>query len=149
MMRCMALALMLAVPGAALAETKPAPAPAQTQPALAYPQALILIRSALAAVQQANETGDYDVLYRLGSANFQASNPPAKLAQTFAPTRAYNLNAVLVAEPKFTALPHIVGKNQLAMEGFFPIDGHEIRFMLIYEPEGQRWRMLGIGVDVK
>lgn len=88
------------------------------------------------------------MLYRLGSSSFQASNPPAKLAQTFASVRAYNLSAVLVTEPQFTQLPRVTGNNQLTMEGFFPVDGRQIRFLLIYEPEGQRWRMMGIGVNV-
>ena len=145
MLPMIALALLMAGPATT---AQPAAQPPAQQAVIGYPQALILIRSALAAVQQANETGDYDVLYRLGSINFQASNPPARLAQIFAPTRSFNLNAVLVVEPKFTTLPHIAGKNQLAMEGYFPVDGRKVRFMLIYEPEGERWRMLGIGVDV-
>ncbi|MEO9133119.1 MAG: LuxR C-terminal-related transcriptional regulator [Sphingomonas sp.] len=57
---------------------------------IGYLQALILIRTSLAAVQQANETNDYEVLFRLGAKGFQSASPPAQL---FAPLRAYNLNA--------------------------------------------------------
>ena len=66
-----ALALMTGPAGAAKTKVTPPPppvaAPAPAGPPIGYPQALILIRANLAAVQQANETGDYDVLFRLGA----------------------------------------------------------------------------------
>jgi len=102
----------------------------------------------LAALQQADETGNYQVLAQLGSASFQAANPPQKLAQLFAPLRAYNINAVLVAEPKFTELPHLTGEGLMAMRGQYAIDGKLLQFTLIFQPEGGRWRMFGIGAEL-
>lgn len=121
---------------------------APAAPALPYGDALILVRSALIALQQAAETDDYDVLQRLGSASFQQANPPTRLREMFAPLRAYNLASVLVLDPRFAELPHLTPQHMLAMAGAFDIQGKSLRFTLIYQPEGGRWRLFGIGASV-
>ena len=148
-----ALALIAAPAGAE--KTKPIPtpttpvaAPAPSSP-IGYPQALILIRTSLAAVEQANETNDYDVLFKLGAQGFQSANPPAKLAQLFAPLRPYNLNAAMVLEPKFIEAPHLLPDQKLAMKGVFDVQGKQILFSLIFTPEAGHWRLFGIGVQVR
>ena len=147
-----ALALMTGPAGAAKTKVTPPPppvaAPAPAGPPIGYPQALILIRANLAAVQQANETGDYDVLFRLGARGFQAANPPARLAQIFAPVRAYNLNASMVLEPKFIEAPHLLADRKLAMKGVFDVQGKHIEFGMIFTAEEGRWRLFGIAVQV-
>ena len=122
---------------------------AAAQPPIPYPLALILIRGHLAALQQADETGNYQVLEGLGSRAFQAANPPQRLAQMFAGLRAYNISAVLVTEPKFTELPHLTVEGMLAMRGQYVIDGKLLQFTLIFQPEAGHWRMFGIGADVR
>jgi hypothetical protein len=154
-MRCatlLATALLAIGTVPAAAQTAPArtaPAAAQPQPALPFPQALILIRSDLVALQQANETGIYATLSALGTQRFQAENPPAKLAQTFAPLRTYNLNSVLVLEPKFTQLPQLRPDHSMAMAGFFTSDGYRITFQLAYAAENGRWRLAAINVGIQ
>ncbi|MEO8375079.1 MAG: hypothetical protein ABI471_07630 [Sphingomonas bacterium] len=128
--------------------TAAAPAPAPSSP-IGYPQALILIRTSLAAVQQANETNDYDVLFRLGAQGFQSANPPARLAQLFAPLRPYNLNAAMVLEPKFIEAPHLLPDQKLAMKGVFDVQDKHIVFSMIFTPEAGHWRLFGIGVQVR
>lgn len=149
-----ALAAALVLAGSAQAQTaqqapaQPPAVAAATQPALPFPQAMILIRSALTALQQANETNSYVVLNALGSTGFRTANPPARLAQTFASLRQYNLASILVLEPQFTQLPQIDAQGQLTMEGFFLADGYRIAFRLIYVPENSRWRLFGLSAGV-
>src|SRR2546429_4997849 len=57
---------------------------------------LILIRSALLALDQANKTGNYTVLRDLGSPDFQA-NSAARLAEIFAQQRRDNIDLSGVA----------------------------------------------------
>ena len=156
MMTMMAALALIAAPADA-EKTRPvptpaapaaAPAPAPGSP-IGYPQALILIRTSLAAVEQANETNDYDVLFKLGAQSFQSANPPARLAQLFAPLRPYNLNAAMVLEPKFIEAPHLLPDQKLAMKGVFDVQGKQILFSLIYTPEAGHWRLFGIGVQVR
>jgi len=149
-----ALALIAGPAGAE--KTRPAPAPAAPAaapkpagPPIGYPQALILIRTSLAAVEQANETNDYDVLFKLAAQGFQSANPPAKLAQLFAPLRPYNLNAAMVLEPKFIEAPHLLPDQKLAMKGVFDVQGKQIIFSMIFAPETGHWRLFGIGVQVR
>lgn len=155
MMTMMAALALIASPAGA-EKTRPAPAPAAPAaapapagPPIGYPQALILIRTSLAAVQQANETGDYDVLFRLGARGFQAANPPARLAQLFGPLRADNLNAAMVLEPRFIDVPHLLPDKKLAMRGVFDVQGKHIEFGLIFTAEDGRWRLFGIAVQVR
>jgi len=149
-----ALALIAAPAGAEKTRPVPAPAAPAATPApagapIGYPQALILIRTSLAAVEQANETGDYDVLFKLGARGFQAANPPARLAQIFAPVRGYNLNAAMVLEPRFIEAPHLLADKKLAMKGVFDVQDKHIEFSLIFTPEAGHWRLFGVGVQVR
>ncbi|MEO9130155.1 MAG: hypothetical protein ABI240_02990 [Sphingomonas sp.] len=151
-----ALGLMAGPAGATKPKPTPTPAPAAPTAApapagspIGYPQALILIRTSLAAVQQANETNDYDVLFRLGAKGFQSANPPARLSQLFAPLRAYNLNAAMVLEPKFIEAPHLLPDQKLAMKGVFDVQDKHIVFSMIFTPEAGHWRLFGVGVQVR
>lgn len=126
-----------------------APAVAAPTPVVPFPQAMILIRSSLSALQQANETGDYNVLYGLGAKGFQDANPPQKLGQTFAALRPYNINSVLVLEPQFTQLPVLDKDGLLVMAGYFTNEGYRINFQLAYQAEGDHWKLFGISAGVQ
>jgi hypothetical protein len=69
---------------------------------------IILIRSTLLALDDANKTGNYTVLRDLGSPGFQA-NTDARLAEIFAPQRRDNidLSGVAVLDPQLTLLPQV------------------------------------------
>ena len=53
---------------------------------------LILINSALLALNQANETGNYTVLRDMAAPSFQRANSPERLAQLFSNLRNRNLD---------------------------------------------------------
>jgi hypothetical protein len=144
-----------------LAEAQ-APAPKQSAPApKQQPQAqapkpaqidrngvLILIRTALLALDQANKTGNYTVLRDLGSPDFQV-NTAARLAEIFAQQRRDNvdLSGVAVIDPQLTLLPQIEGNGLMRMAGFFPSVPTQVNFELIYAPVDGRWRLFGLAVS--
>ena len=109
---------------------------------------LILIRSALLALDQANKTGNYTVLRDLGSPDFQA-NSAARLAEIFAQERHDNidLSGVAVIDPQLTLLPQIEGNGMLHMAGFFPSVPTQVNFELAYAPVGGRWRLFALSVS--
>ena len=117
-------------------------------PPISYPQALILIRSALAALQQADETENYTTLQALGDESFRTNNSPAKLAQEFAALRPFNIMGVLILEPRFTQLPVVHGGN-LQMAGMFANAGYNINFQLAYGAQNGRWRLSQINVGIQ
>jgi hypothetical protein len=124
-----------------------APAESPTVAQIDRNGALILIRSALIALDHANKTDNYSVLRDLGAPGFQV-NSDAQLAEIFATQRKDNLDlsAVLVLEPQLTVLPQIVANGMMRMAGFFPSAPTQVNFDLLYAPVNRQWRLFGISV---
>ncbi|MET3581189.1 hypothetical protein ABID19_004235 [Mesorhizobium robiniae] len=110
---------------------------------------LILTRSALLALDQANKTGNYTVLRDLGSPNFQA-NSAAQLGDIFASQRkqALDFGAVAVLEPQLTLLPQIEPNGMLHLAGFFPSMPLQVNFELLFEPVNRQWKIYGLSVNL-
>lgn len=110
---------------------------------------LILVRSAILALDQANKTGNYTVLRDLGAPGFQA-NTAARLGEIFAKHRAdgLDLGGVAVLEPQLTLPPQIEPGGMLHLAGFFPSVPMQVAFELLYVPVDRQWRLFGISVNV-
>jgi hypothetical protein len=110
---------------------------------------LILVRSTLLALDQANKTGNYTVLRDLGSPSFQ-SNTAARLGEIFAALRRDNLDlsGVAALDPQLTLLPQIEANGMLHMTGFFPSVPTQVNFDLAYQPVNGQWRLFGVSVSV-
>ena len=133
-------------PGPAAAARTPPPRPVEID----KNSALILIRTALIALQQANQTGNYSVLYALSAPGFQKVNSPERLSQIFAKLRSKNLDisGIVVLEPQLTTMPEMYSNGVLRMGGFFPSVPLQIFFDLQFAPVQGQWRIIAISVDV-
>ena len=111
---------------------------------------LILIRTTLLALHDANETGNYTVLRDLSAPGFREANTAARLAEIFASQRAQklDLSGVAVLDPQLTLLPQIEANGLLHMAGFFPSVPNQVNFELLFAPVEGRWRPFGIAVNV-
>ena len=111
---------------------------------------LMLVRSALIAVDQGNKTGNYTVLHDLGAPGFQAANNAARLGDIFAKLRndKVDLSGVAAIEPQLSLLPQIEGNGMMHMAGFFPSVPSQVNFELIYAPVEGQWRLFGVSVSV-
>ncbi|TIX51149.1 hypothetical protein [Alteraurantiacibacter aquimixticola] len=111
---------------------------------------LILVRSSLLAVDQANKTGNYTVLRELGAPGFQGANTTARLADVFANLRSQNLDlsAIAVLEPQLALPPMIEPNGMLRLAGYFPSAPQQVNFDLLYEPLNGRWRLYGVAINV-
>jgi hypothetical protein len=139
-LRGLALAVLLAVPGGAFAQ--------QGKPAqIDRNGVLILVRSTLIALDQANKTGNYTVLRDLGAPGFQV-NSAARLGEIFAGLRRDNLDlsGVAAIDPQLTLLPEIGADGMMRMTGFFPSAPSQINFDLLYAPVNGQWRLYGVSV---
>jgi len=127
----------------------PVPAPAPKPAQIDRNGVLILVRSTLLALDQANKTGNYTVLRDLGAPGFQV-NTAAKLAEIFAKQRSDNLDlsGVAVIDPQFNMLPQIETNGMLHMGGFFPSVPTQVNFELVFAPANGQWRLFGISVNV-
>jgi hypothetical protein len=136
------------------APAQPAAPPAQPQ-AAAKPAnidrngVLMLVRSAILALDQANKTGNYTVLRDLGAPGFQV-NTAARLAEIFASQRndKLDLSGVAVIDPQLTVLPEIGQNGMMRMVGFFPSVPSQVNFELVFAPVDGQWRLFGISVNV-
>lgn len=108
---------------------------------------LILIRTTLIALDQANKTGLYTVLRDIGAPAFQV-NSAAKLSDIFSPLRRdkIDLSATSVLEPQLTEMPQIYPNGLLQMAGYFPSVNEQIYFDLAFAPVEGQWRLFGISV---
>jgi hypothetical protein len=111
---------------------------------------LILLKSTLLALDQANKTGDYSVLRDLAAPSFATANNPARLAEVFANLRRdkVDLSGVIVLEPQLTALPELTQNGMMHFAGFFPSVPQQINFELLYAPVDGQWRLNGISAAV-
>jgi len=132
------------------------PCHAQTRPAFQPKPAnidrngvLILIRSSLLALDQANKTGNYTVLRDLGAPGFQV-NSAARLGEIFAKLRGdkIDLSGVAVIDPQLSLMPQIEGDGLMHMTGFFPSVPSQVNFDLSYAPVNGQWRLFGISVGL-
>lgn len=140
------------------ARAQPSGAPKPAPPAQSSPQpaqidrngVLILIRSTLLAVHDANLTGNYTVLRDLGAPGFQAGNTAARLSEIFANLRSQNLDlsGVAVLDPQLTVLPQIEPNGMMRMAGFFPSVPLQVNFELLFAPVAGKWRLFGISVGL-
>ena len=110
---------------------------------------LILIRSTLLALDQANKTGNYTVLRDLGAPGFQ-TNSAARLGEIFAKQRVDNLDlsGVAVIDPQLSLLPQIEANGLMHMAGLFPSVPTQVNFDLSFAPVNGQWRLFGISVSL-
>jgi hypothetical protein len=136
------------VPAVSAAATAPAPTNAQIQ--MPPPEAMIImIRSSLVALSQANVTNNYQVLNALGSNNFRQSNPPARLAQLFASFRSNNIDLapVVFVTPQLSQQPKIEN-GKLRLIGYFPTQPMRVDYDLEFEPADGIWKLFGLSVNL-
>ena len=139
--------------GAQSQQKQPAPATAQATPAPAQIErsgVLILIRSALIALDQSNKTGNYTVLRDLGAPGFQSVNTAARLTEIFAKLRndKVDLAGVSVIEPQLSLLPQIETNGMMHMVGFFPSVPTQVNFEMAFAPVDRQWRLFGVSVSL-
>jgi hypothetical protein len=131
------------------AQSVPRPAPVAPTAQSPVPDQLTLAKllwSTMAAVDQANKTGNYSVLRDLGSPGFQANNNPATLAAVFAGIRdrRIDLSDTLLFEPAYEFAPGIES-GLLRMRGIFRMRPTGVQFDLLYQWDNG-WRLHGIAV---
>jgi hypothetical protein len=142
------LAALLAASAAFAEESKPVQEPKPAQ--IDRNGVIILIRSTLLALDDANKTGNYSVLRDLGAPGFQLGNTDARLAEIFAAQRKENLDlsGVAVLEPQLTLLPQTEADGMMRMAGFFPSVPTQVNFELLYAPVNRQWRLMGLSVSL-
>ena len=131
--------------------------PARVQPNTGAPAApslptdvlLILVRTTLGALYQANFTGNYTVLHGLGTPDMQMRNSPAQLGIEFTNLRdqRLDLSPILVLSPAFTQPPSVTEDGTLRLAGVFRTRPVQISFVIVFKPIAGVWRVDGLSVS--
>ena len=92
---------------------------------------LMLVRTTLVALNQANFTGNYSVLHDLGTPQLQAAHSQAQLGIAFTNLREQklDLSRVLLLSPELTEPPSITSDGTLRLAGVFPTRPVQISFV--------------------
>lgn len=135
------------IPGTRPAETNAAPARAKVQVPL--DQALLLVRSTLLTLNDANHSGNYTVLRDLASQEFQARNTSADLALVFADMRRSNLSlfSVMLLSPQLSSAPEIDAEGRLRVAGYVPTSPQQVKFEVAYEASSRQWKLLSLNIS--
>lgn len=107
-----------------------------------------LIWSTMAAVDHANQAGNYSVLRDLSAPGFQVNNDAARLGTIFASLRASGIdlsNALLLA-PTYSGTPRFVQPGILQVRGLFGLRPTAISFDLYYQWNVGKWKLFGVSI---
>jgi len=109
----------------------------------------MLLHSAVAALDQANRSGNYTVLRALAAPSFQRANDPARLARIFARFRQsrINLAPAILHDPMLYRQAHIDQTGRLKLNGYFPTRPMRINFDMQFEYVSGQWRLFGLSIQ--
>jgi len=102
----------------------------------------------MVALDNANRTENYSVLYSLGAPEFQRRNSPNQLGALFSELRRNRVDVgrAILTSPTYYQPPSILPDGSLRMRGGFDYRPNSIRFDLIYTNVGGGWRIKAISV---
>ena len=122
--------------------------PVSSQPVPGGLELSKLIWSTMAAIDHANQSGNYSVLRDNAATGFQVLNNPARLAEIFAGLRAsrIDLSNTLLLAPTYTAPPTMVDKDVVRIQGAFGLRPTAIAFDLYYQWTQGKWKLYGVSV---
>ena len=143
-----AMVAAIVAPVAAQVPGTPVPPPPSAVPVPSDLELSKLVWSTMAAVDDANQAGNYSVLRDLAAPGFQVNNDAAKLTQVFATLRAsrLDLSNTLLLAPTFTATPRFVQAGILQLKGFFGLRPTAVAFELYYQWVMGRWKLFGVSI---
>ena len=129
-------------------QAQPAQGAAQVAPPVDGLTVARLVWSALAALDHANQTGNYSVLRDLGAPSFQGNNSAATLAGIFERIRTaqLDLSYAFNVSPIWEALPAVQPSGLLRARGAFPLRPTAIMFDMLFQNINGQWRLFGIAV---
>lgn len=111
---------------------------------------LVLVRTTMIGLDQANKTSNYEVFRSLASPEF-AERSLENIAELFATLRErkIDLSYAALIEPIYTIQPDVISDSSLRVAGYFPSFPQQVHFDLLYRPGTVRWEIYGIYVGVR
>jgi hypothetical protein len=110
----------------------------------------LLIRGALMALSQANQSGNYSVLRDLGAPAFQRFNSAASLAEKFAGLRKMKVDftPIFFFQPHLHRPPALQDGGFLRLTGYMPTQPEKIDFDLAFQNIDGKWMLVAMNVGM-
>lgn len=111
----------------------------------------VLVRTTLMTFNDANMTNNYSVLYAKASKQFRSQLTIEKLTTAFEPFRKDELffESIITDEYDSQEKAKLDSEGALVLNGVFKDDELQIKFKLRFIQNEEKWKLLGINVDVK
>lgn len=107
-----------------------------------------LVWATMIALDNANRTDNYTILYQLGSPQFQSRNSPEQLSLIFQNLRTnrVDIGRTILSTPTYYIPPQILEDGTLRLRGGFDFRPKSVRFDLIYANINGGWQINAISV---
>ena len=111
----------------------------------------ILIKTTLLTFNDANLTGNYEVLHAKLAKQFRDKFSPEKLKQAFKAfvDQKIDLGPVVLKPPVATTELKIDGRGMLQLRGYFDTAPSRVLYEIDYAPSEGEWKPLGLDVKVR
>jgi hypothetical protein len=110
----------------------------------------VLIKSTLLTFNDANTTGEYDVLHAKSAKPFQETFTTEQIAEMFKAFREQEIDFFMVTGMDYVedAPPEVSDKGILTLKGHFPTTPSAVEYSIEFVLEDGDWKMIGINVNV-
>jgi len=109
-----------------------------------------LVKTSLLTFNDANLTGNYEVLHARLSGPFRTQFPAARLKGAFKDFRDKDLDIGVIAalKPNYSPAPSIDDEGRLLAKGVFPTEPRQVQFDLAFIPSDGEWKLVRLNVKV-
>jgi hypothetical protein len=110
----------------------------------------VLVKTSLLTFNDANITGNYEVLHGKLSGPFRAQFPAARLKESFKDFRDKDLDIGVISalKPAYAPAPSIDDEGRLLVKGSFPTEPNRVQFDLAFIPSDGEWKLVRLHVKV-
>jgi len=109
-----------------------------------------LVKTSLLTFNDANITGNYEVLHGKLSGPFREQFPAARLKGAFKEFRDKDIDIGVVAalKPSYAPAPSVDDDGRLLVKGTFPTEPKKVEFDLAFIPSDGEWKLIRLHVKV-
>lgn len=128
-----------------------AAAPSQAQNKVPSDRALeALVKASLLTFNDANVTGNYEVLHAKLSKPFRQQFPPERLKEVFRDfsEKSIDFDIIAAMAPSYDPKPSIDSEGKLVVKGTFPTEPSKLAFELDFIPSDAEWKLIRLNVKL-
>lgn len=109
-----------------------------------------LVKASLLTFNDANVTGNYEVLHAKLSKPFRQQFSPERLKEVFKDFNEKSIDFDIIAAmtPTYEPRPSVDGEGKLVVKGTFPTEPSRLAFELDFIPSDAEWKLIRINVKL-